>query len=66
MAFRDALRQVFVFLGVESVEACADDGNGAAPCIQGAQMGFRIHAARQAGNDGYSGFRQVMGDGFGA
>lgn len=47
-------------------EARSDDGDGASPRIQGSRMGLRTYAARQSGNDGYPGFRQVRRDGPGA
>ena len=66
MAVRNALRQVSVFPWIQLAEARSDDGDGASPRIQGSRMGLRIHAARQSGNDGYPGLRQVMRDGSGA
>ena len=66
MAVRNALRQVSVFPWIQLAEARSDDGDGASSRIQGSRMGLRIHAARQSGNDGYPGLRQVMRDGSGA
>ena len=66
MSVRNALRQIAVFPRIQFVEPCPDDGDGASSRVHGPGMGFRVHAARQSGNNGYSGFRQVMGDVSGA
>jgi hypothetical protein len=66
MPVRNALRQISVFPRIQFVESCSDNGDGAPLRVHGPGMGFRVHAARQSGNDGDSGFRQVMGDVSGA